>query len=133
MKDSDSIEAWRNRKIAQINATLANRNSAEISNILHEYHFGVDYKNGHLITMNVKTIDGTDGAGLNGCNIGYLDVTLLLNWSSLIRSDGFTEVSLVQYPATDTPPRLALNATNAVFTKKDFVEFGLKLFVHLLR
>ena len=83
--------------------------------------------------MNVKTIDGTDRAGLNGGNIGYLDVTLLLNWSSLIRSDGFTEVSVVQYPATNAPPRLALNATNALFTKKDFVEFALKVFLHLLR
>ncbi len=115
--DQDSVLTWKKRTASQWKNKLANQTDPEMIALLKEYHFGVDYAGGNLLAIEARTVDGTDNSGTQGSNIGLVDLSLILHWRSLIRSDGVTELQIALYPASKSAPRATLIRTNAMFTK----------------
>jgi len=126
LHEDDSVAAWSKTAAAKWRDKLANTTSPEMLSLMGEYHFRAKYGGGSLISFAAKTADGTDRAGSAGANIAEVEVQLLLRWSSLVRTDGKTQLAIILYPAGNVPSTSSLVFTNAVVTKKQLRQFCLK-------
>ena len=127
LEADQSVAKWSQQRASQLKETLADKNDSGMLTLVREHHFAVTYKGGDLLSMLAKTVDGSDKAGSHGDNIGQLEMTVLLRWSSLVREDGFTEIQITVYPASQSPSRATMIRTNAMFTKSKLTEMGTAL------
>lgn len=83
LEADQSVAKWSQQRASQLKETLADKNDSGMLTVVREHHFAVTYKGGDLLSMLAKTVDGSDKAGSHGDNIGQLEMTVLLRWSSL--------------------------------------------------
>jgi len=127
LRDDDSVAAWSQQTASRWRETLADVSNDEMRRLMRRHHFGATYTGGELISLQAKTVDGSDRAGANGANVGQLEVNVLLKWSSMARSNGETEIQIFAYPASQSSSRAELIRTNAMFTNATLKNFGVVL------
>ncbi len=78
-------------------------------------HATVTYKEGHVKSWTVKTIDGSDQVGANGSNIAEETFVLTAHWDGFIQKNGFTDVEFVYDNRAHEMRSTRFVSSNAVF------------------
>lgn len=58
-------------------------------------HATVTVKSGHVKTLQVETVDGSNKVGQNGENISRAHLVITVRWDGIIHQNGYTDIYLL--------------------------------------
>jgi hypothetical protein len=91
---SETVEAYRQRVIAQVNQALLDP-ADPVRQRIESAHVTVTATSARVTSCVVRTVDGGDKAGKNDRNISEVDLVITVFWEGWIQKDGFTELEIL--------------------------------------
>ena len=110
---SDSVDAYRQRMIAEVNQELLKKENP-VRQRIESAHVTVTVKSAKVSSCIVTTIDGTDKAGRNGSNVREVTLDITTYWDGWLHKDGYTEFRIVYDPQSRKAKETKFLKSNAM-------------------